>query len=162
MTIRELAEKAGVSKTTIGRIKKQLNITNKALSKKDVAAILKEAKKTSMFMKQAKQLAEKEIKPLKFKVRRIDQNDASSLLDLLQDCKERYVENEFLIKRLSNEINQMDKLYTGNKNGTVQTIPQLAILDKYQNTNYRLRNQIADLEEKLGKITANVEDNPFI
>ena len=56
----------------------------------------------------------------------------------------------------------MEKLFRGNNNGTFQCMPQLTVLDKYQNMNYKLRTQIADFEEKLGKITENVEDDPFI
>lgn len=162
MTIRELANKAGVSSSCISKIKKNLKIKNKVLTKANEKAILKEAMKVSSFKTTSKKMVEKKMKPLKVNVRRIDQKDASSLLDLLQDCKERYVKNEILIQKLNNEIIQMEKLFSGNKNGTVQCVPQLTILDKYQNTNYRLRNQIVDLEEKLGKIAANAEDDPFI
>lgn len=162
MSMSELAKIAGVSRQNIADIKKSLDIKNKILTKEDEQRILEAAHKQAAFLKESKEILERDIPQEEVKVRRIDQKDGSSLVDLLQDCKERYVQNEIIINRLNNELNQMEKLFRGNNNGTFQCMPQLTVLDKYQNMNYKLRTQIADFEEKLGKITENVEDDPFI
>lgn len=162
MSMSELAKIAGVSRQNIADIKKSLDIKNKILTKEDEERILEAAHKQAAYLKESKDILEREIPQVEVKVRRIDQKDGSSLYDLLQDCKERYVENEIIIRRLNNELNNMEKLFRGNNNGTFQCMPQLAMIDKYQNMNYRLRSQIADFEDKLGKIAASVEDDPFI
>ena len=162
MSMSELAKIAGVSRQNIADIKKSLDIKNKILTKEDEERILEAAHKQAAYLKESKDILEREIPQVEVKVRRIDQKDGSSLYDLLQDCKERYVENEIIIRRLNNELNNMEKLFRGNNNGTFQCMPKLAMIDKYQNMNYRLRSQIADFEDKLGKIAASVEDDPFI
>ena len=95
-------------------------------------------------------------------MRRIDKQDESSVLDMLQDCKEQYVRNQELIQRLSYEIDQQDLLMHGNGNGTLSAVPQLGMMEKFQKINISLRNQIVSLEMELGRVAEpKKDDDPF-
>ena len=94
-------------------------------------------------------------------VRRIDERVNSSVTDMLQDAKERYVKNEELIQRLQFEIDNMDVLMNGNSNGTVSSIPQLATIERFIKSNIALRNQIVEFEKLLGRTSEDEEDDPF-
>ena len=143
---RKLAKTVGVGKTTIAKAKKTLGIKNSKMSKAEEAAVIKEAKKTVDLKKSAKKKLAKTSADFVSTVRRIDNDDKSSVLALLQDCKERYVHNEELIQRFQYEISQQDSLMHGNGNGTLSCLPQLSALEKFQKINISLRNQIITLE----------------
>lgn len=159
---RKLAESAGVGKTTIVKAKKTLGITSETLSEAEAEAVLEEARKTADLQNAAKAKTQKQSGDFVASVRRIDKRDDSSVLDMLQDCKEQYVRNEELIQRLQYEISIQDILMHGNSNGTLSPLPQLGILEKFQKINISLRNQIVQLEGEVGRVAKPEEDdNPF-
>lgn len=160
MTQKELATQIGVSEQLISYIKKNLGITTKNLNEEQIKSI------TAMASNSAKMIEEnRDFENLDFSmtpsVRRIDKNEGSSLIDMLQDCKEQYVKNEENIQRLQHEISMSDKLFRGNGNGTLQALPQLTMLEKFQKINISLRKQIYEFEAQLGRIAVNAEDDPF-
>lgn len=159
---RKLAESAGVGKTTIVKAKETLGITDSTLSEVQAKAVLEEAKKTADLKKETKAKTQKTSGEFVASVRRIDKQEDSSVLDMLQDCKEQYVHNEELIQRLQYEISIQDILMHGNGNGTLSPLPQLGILEKFQKINIALRNQIVQLEGEVGRVAKPKEDdNPF-
>ena len=94
-------------------------------------------------------------------VRRIDLNNYSSIENTLQDAKERYVKNEEIIQRLQNEVDALDVTMNSNSNGTVSSIPQLPMIEKYVKLNIALRNQILEIEDKLGRHGKADDNDPF-
>lgn len=161
-SLRKLAETAGVSRQTTLRAKQSLGIENETLTDEDAERILEEVESTGEFKKDSKKRKSIMSKSFKASVRRIDKNDDSSVLDMLQDCKEQYVQNQELIQRLQYEISKQDNLMIGNGNGTLSPSPQLGIMEKYQKINISLRNQIMALEEEIGRrAEPRKEDNPF-
>lgn len=159
---RELAKSAGVDAKTIRNAKKRCGITSATPNEEEAKEILEDIKETQ-------ELKEKVDKKMKVKsgdfkptVRRIDESEESSVLDMLQDCKEQYVRNEGLIQRLQYEIDHQEILMHGNGNGTLSALPQLGLLEKFQKVNISLRNQILSLETEAGRIAEpKQEDNPF-
>lgn len=97
----------------------------------------------------------------KSKVRRIDKKDTSSLLDLLQDAKERYVHNEQIIEELQAEIDAQPAMAVDNANGSMSAIPQLNVMEHYIKLNIQLRSQIISIEDQLDVDKQAEEANPF-
>lgn len=161
MTLREIAKKADVALGTVTKAKKDLGITSKSLSKKEINLILKKCKNSSELQKEKEKKLEVKSNHFKAKVRRIDKSESSSAKELLQDCKERYVANEMIIQRLQWEIDNQEILMHGNSNGTLSGLPQLKGLETFQKINISLRNQIMQLETELGKVAGEEEENPF-
>ena len=159
---RKLAESVGVDNKTIRNAKKSLGITTRNLSEEDQERVLAEVQKTIDLhesVKRKEQVTSENFTP---NVRRIDKQDDSSALQMLQDCKEQYVTNEGLIQRLQYEISKQDILMHGNGNGTLSPLPQLGILEKFQKINIALRNQILQIETTVGRhAEPREEDNPF-
>lgn len=159
---RKLAESLGVSLGQVAKVKKSLGITSKTLSDDDVKKISKECEKTIELKKGTKKKIESVGKNFVADVRHIEKQDVSSVDDMLLDCKEQYVANQLLIKRLEFEINCMDSCMNGVSNGTLSGLPQFKSLEKFQKINIALRNQIVQLEEALGKVVkAKEDDDPF-
>lgn len=159
---RKLAESLGVSKITIARAKESLGIETETISDVDAKRIEEYVSKTAQLQAETKRKTEATSIEYVPDVRRIDQSEDSSVLDMLQDCKEQYVSNEKLIKRLMYEIEQQELLMHGNGNGTLSAVPQLGMLEKFQKINITLRNQIVSLEEELGRVAEpKKEDDPF-
>lgn len=159
---RKLAKSLGVAKTTIVNAKKTLGITDSELSDEQALAVIDEASKAVELKESARQKMTKTSKEFKPNVRRIDKQDQSSVVEMLQDCKEQYVHNEGLIQRFQYEISIQDILMHGNGNGTLSPLPQLTMLEKFQKINISLRNQILSLEQELGRVAKPQDkDNPF-
>lgn len=159
---RKLAETAGVSQTTIMEIIKKFGYDAKNLTDEQEQEVIAKAEKTAKMKRETDRKLSKKSNDFKASVRRIDMSDESSVLDMLQDCKEEYVKNQELIQRLRHEIDQQDSLMNGNGNGTLSAIPQLTIAEKYLKINISLRNQIVALEEEVGRrAEPRKEDDPF-
>ncbi len=159
---RKLAEESDVSQMTIERAKKSLGIETETISEEDAERIKQAVSETADLKRQTKLRTNYTSNEYDPDVRRIDQSDDSSVLDMLQDCKEQYVANEKLIKRLSYEIEQQTLLMHGNGNGTLSAVPQLGMLEKFQKINITLRNQIVSLEQELGRVAEpKKDDDPF-
>lgn len=159
---RKLAETMGVDKRTIVRAKESLGIVSKTISDEDAERIKEAVKDTAELQRKTKLRTDYTSNEFIPEVRRIDQSEDSSVLDMLQDCKEQYVANEKLIKRLTYEIEQQDLLMHGNGNGTLSAVPQLGMMEKFQKINITLRNQIVSLETVLGRVAEPKEDDdPF-
>ena len=158
---RKLAKSMGVGKDTVCRAKKSLGIKSKTLNDKEAELVKEVVKETAALKKSTAAKTSKTSENFKPNVRRIDVSDKSSVVDLLQDCKEQYVKNEGLIQRLQYEIDNQDILMHGNGNGTLSPLPQLGLLEKFQKVNISLRNQIMSLEEELGRYAEEHEDDPF-
>ena len=156
-TIRQIARSARVSIGTVQNIKNELGIEE--ITDENAKLIIEKAKQTTVYTDEAKKFvnAKEEFEP---NVRRIDQQDSSSIVDLLQDCKEHYVKNEKLIQQMQHEIETLGVSARANPNGTISLLPQVKSIEAFQKVNITLRNQIIDLEEKLGKTLGN-ETNPF-
>lgn len=151
-----------VSLGTIENAKKSLGIETETISEEDVERIKQAVSETADLKRQTKLRTNYTSNEYDPDVRRIDQSDDSSVLDMLQDCKEQYVANEKLIKRLSYEIEQQTLLMHGNGNGTLSAVPQLGMLEKFQKINITLRNQIVSLEQELGRVAEpKKDDDPF-
>lgn len=159
---RKLAESLGVGKDTVYRAKKSLGINHSDVTDEEEASIINKAMETVELKAQAKSKMSKTSKDFVPNVRRIDQDDNSSVKAMLQDCKEHYVNNEGLIQRLEKEISMQDILMHGNTNGTLSPLPQLSMLEKFQKVNIALRNQIVQLEQELGRVAKQEDDNPFV
>lgn len=159
---RKLAESVGVDAKTIRNAKKTLGITSSSLDEEQQSAVLEEVQKTIRLKESVNQKMERTSEGFVPNVRRIDQKDDSSALQMLQDCKEQYVRNEGLIQRLQYEVGEQDILMHGNSNGTLSPLPQLGILEKFQKINIALRNQILQIEQVLGRhAELRQEDDPF-
>ena len=159
---RKLAKRLGIDAITIRRAKKSLGIDSETLEGDDKQAVIDKVMETVKLKESAKDKMTKTSKDFVANVRRIDQQDKSSVLEMLQDCKEQYVHNEGLIQRFQFEIQQQDILMHGNGNGTLSPLPQLSMLEKFQKINIALRNQILQLEQEVGRVAKpHEEDNPF-
>lgn len=159
---RKLAKSLGIDEGTIRNAKKSLGISKSALSSEEEQAVLQEAAKTAILQASAKQKMTKTSRGFVPNVRRIDKQDKSSVLEMLQDCKEQYVHNEELIQRFQYEIGEQDILMHGNSNGTLSPLPQLNMLERFQKINIALRNQIMQLEQEVGRVAKpHEEDDPF-
>lgn len=159
---RKLAQEMDVSLGTIENAKKSLGIETETISEQDAERIKQAVSETADLKRQTKLRTNYTSNEYDPDVRRIDQSDDSSVLDMLQDCKEQYVANEKLIKRLSYEIEQQTLLMHGNGNGTLSAVPQLGMLEKFQKINITLRNQIVSLEQELGRVAEpKKDDDPF-
>ena len=156
-TIRQIARSARISIGTVQNIKNELGIEE--ITDENAQLIIEKAKQTTAYTDEAKKFvnAKEEFEP---NVRRIDMQDSSSIVDLLQDCKEHYVKNEKLIQQMQHEIETLGVSARANPNGTISLLPQVKSIEAFQKVNITLRNQIIDLEEKLGKTLGN-ETNPF-
>lgn len=158
----KLAESVGVKRTTVIRAKKSLGIDSRTLSDEEAELVKEKVEDTARLKAETAKKTSVTSNAFKPNVRRIDENDDSSVLDMLQDCKERYVSNERLIQRLQYEIDNQELLMHGNGNGTLSALPQLGLLEKFQKVNISLRNQILALETEVGRIAEpRKEDNPF-
>lgn len=159
---RKLAKSVGVAKTTIVNAKKSLGISSKTLSDEEEQAVIEKAMETVQLQQSLKSKMTKQSKGFVPNVRRIDQRAESSIIDMLQDCKEQYVRNEELIQRLQFEVSQQDILMHGNSNGTLSPLPQLKMIQDYQKINITLRNQIKEFENDIGRVAKPHEaDDPF-
>lgn len=159
---RKLAESLGVSLGQVAKVKKSLGITSKTLSDNDVKRISKACEQTIKLQKDTKEKMTKTSGNFEAQVRHIENQDVSSASDMLQDCKEQYVENQKLIKRLEFEIKEQEICMNGVGNGTLSGLPQFKSLERFQKINIALRNQIVQLEEALGKVVkAKEDDDPF-
>lgn len=159
---RKLAEEIGVSQYPIEKAKKSLGIETETISEADAERIKDVVSETAELQRQTKLRTDYTSNEYDPDVRRIDQSDDSSVLDMLQDCKEQYVANEKLIKRLTYEIEQQTLLMHGNGNGTLSAVPQLGMMEKFQKINITLRNQIVSLEQELGRVAEpKKDDDPF-
>lgn len=158
-----LARACGVSRQTILKAKKKLGITNfNQMSKDEYDALLKEVHKTVKTKKNVVEKTSQTDEDFVPATRRIDQASSSSVADMLQDCKERYVKNEELIQRLQFEIDRESNLITGNQTGSLSCLPQLSVMEKFQKVNINLRNQIVSLEKELGRMAKDETiDDPF-
>lgn len=149
---RQIAEMTGVDKHTVLRKQKELPTEEAVIEKcKEIGEKKKAKRKTVESM-------DEEFVP---NVRRINENSGSSIEMMLQDCKEQYVTNQEIIKRLEHELSFMGKMTSVSHTGSYQVAPQLGIIEKYLKVNISLRNQITALEEKLGIEADEKEDNPF-
>lgn len=158
----EIAEKAGITTRTLTTLRKALELPDfKDMNTVQQEYLLAKAIESKTYRSINEYLKKTDTSKINFDVRRIDQKDTSSLIDLLQDCKERYVANEKLIKRLQYELDNTDNFLKGSGNGTLQIVPQLSAMEKYQKLNISLRNQIKHFEDELGRVKYEEEDNPF-
>lgn len=156
-TIRQIARSARVSIGTVQNIKNELGIDE--ITDENAELILQKAKQTTAYTDEAKKFVNSKV-AFEPNVRRIDQQDSSSIVDLLQDCKEHYVKNERLIQQMQHEIEEIGVSARANPNGTISLLPQVKSIEAFQKVNVTLRNQILDLEDRLGKTLGN-ETNPF-
>lgn len=156
-TIRQIARSARVSIGTVQNIKNELGIDE--ITDENAELILQKAKQTTVYTDEAKKFVNSKA-AFEPNVRRIDQQDSSSIVDLLQDCKEHYVKNERLIQQMQHEIEEIGVSARANPNGTISLLPQVKSIEAFQKVNVTLRNQILDLEDRLGKTLGN-ETNPF-
>lgn len=164
MTIsqRKLAKSMGINEKTIRDVKKTLGIESKSLSQDELYLVIEQVTKTVDLKSDTRKKLEKASSEFTPNVRRIDKQDQSSVLDMLQDCKEQYVHNEGLIKRFQYEISLQDITMHGNSNGTLSPLPQISMMEKFQKINISLRNQIVQLEQELGRNAKPQEDDdPF-
>ena len=158
----KLAKEMGVGRTSVHRAKESLGIETETISEADAERIKEVVSDTAKLKRQTKLKTDYTSNEFVADVRRIDQSDESSVLDMLQDCKEQYVANEKLIKRLTYEIEQQTLLMHGNGNGTLSAVPQLGMMEKFQKINITLRNQIVSLEQELGRVAEpKKDDDPF-
>ena len=153
-----MAKRLGVAESTISTRKKK---AAKRGDSQDVEQQIKELKDVNTVnVKRLNTLSENS-KKFKANVRRIDRMSESSLHDVLQDAKERYVKNEEVIQKLQFEIDQLDVMMAANNNGTVSIVPQLATIEKFIKLNISLRTQILALEVELGRVAQEKDDDPF-
>lgn len=160
----EVAKELGLSRERVSKLAKSRGMSNKELTDEDV----KELKSNAELNQFIKETNENNVKKLheaseKFKpnVRRIDLINYSSIENVLQDAKDRYVKNEEIIQRLQNELDTLEVTMNSNVNGTVSTIPQLPMIEKYVKLNIALRSQILDIEDKLGRHGKADDNDPF-
>lgn len=153
----EMARLAGVDTKTITNIKRRLGIKGTSFTLEQQEAILKEAKASSDLTKEAKFL---KVVDVPVDTRKISDYKGSVVELMLEDAKNRYDKNEAVIARLDNELEQVGQLFRGNQNGTLQSMPQLTMTEKFQKLNIALRKQIAELEGILNVVGSN-EDDPF-
>lgn len=151
---RSLAKDLGVDHKTVGKARKR--------AKTDDVGEIMEAVAVNQRVKVRNADTADMLAKMSFRgsVRRIDKSNTSSLRDVLQDCKERYVKNEEIIQRLQFEVDQQDAYTIDNGNGSMSTIPALNGIERFVKLNISLRNQIIALEQALDVNEADEED-PF-
>lgn len=161
ITVEKLAESLGVTPGTISKAKKKLGIESKSLSESQADAISNYLQGTSL--KIGNSFEEKpNSEDFVPNVREIDKKDDSSMLDFLQDCKEQYVENQRMLKRLQYEIESQSSMIVMNGNRTVSISPHFKPIESLQKINIQLRNQIISIEDALGRDPkADKDDDPF-
>lgn len=151
---RSLAKELGVDHKTIGNARKRAKTDDMGTILETVAinqrVKARNANTADMLAKST----------FKNSVRRIDKSNTSSIRDVLQDCKERYVKNEEIIQRLQFEVDQQDAYTIDNGNGSMSTIPALNGIERFVKLNISLRNQIIALEQAL-EISEADEEDPF-
>lgn len=149
---REIAELTGASRRSV-RLKQKEGLTEETVIKKcKEIGDKKKAKKLTV------ESMDEEYVP---DVRKINEQTGSSIESMLLDCKEQYVTNQGVIKRLEHELSFMGTMTSVSHTGSYQVAPQLGMIEKYLKVNISLRNQIMVLEEKLGIEADEKEDNPF-
>lgn len=162
---RELAKELEVSNITVHNVRKSMGLSGDTMTTEQEQEVIENIASNVAIRKRN----EETIKTLEensgvreIQVRRIDLSNDSSIVDMLQDCKERYVKNEIIIEKLQHEIDQQSVLVLSNANCTLSSFPQLTSIEKFQKLNISLRNQIVQLESELGRLV-NVEENndPF-
>lgn len=147
----EIAELTGVTQQTVS------NLAKKGGSEEDIIRMAKESAKRT---RESKERFNKKVNSkIKSSVRRIDLKSGSSIEDMLQDCKEQYVQTQSLIERLQYEIDENENLMGGTTSGNFQILPHVNTLERYIKVAIQLRNQIAALENLNG--TNEAESNPF-
>lgn len=154
---RSLAKELGVGHEAVGNARKRYGSDNDDIV---AAAVLAKQKIQGRNADTAERLANSAKKSFMRKVRRIDKSNASSIRDVLQDCKERYVKNEEIIQRLQWEVDQQDAYTIDNGNGSMSTIPALNAVERFIKLNISLRNQIIAIEQTL-EISEADEEDPF-
>lgn len=154
---RSLAKELGVGHEAVGNARKRYGSDNDDIV---AAAVLAKQKIQGRNADTAERLAKSAKKSFMSKVRRIDKSNASSIRDVLQDCKERYVKNEEIIQRLQWEVDQQDAYTIDNGNGSMSTIPALNAVERFIKLNISLRNQIIAIEQTL-EISEADEEDPF-
>lgn len=160
----KLAKELGTSRETIKNLsKKKGNGTGELTAEveeeiRNEVAINQKLKADNLDKVEMLKQSNAKFKP---KVRRIDKQAYSSMHDVLKDAKDRYVANEEIIQKLQNEINNQDVMMNGNINGTVSIIPQLTSIERFIKLNIALRNQIIEIEAKIGIDGKESEDDPF-
>lgn len=104
--------------------------------------------------------SKKDIKTSKAKQPKgISKIEGSTYYERLADAKAHYDFNQSMIDMLSKDIMEMDTYLNDNKNGTVSMMPQFRDIKEFEKINIQLRNQIEDLESKLGY--GAQEEDPF-
>lgn len=159
-----LCQALGTSAKSLGSYMEKLGISDfSKITEQQMDDLVGLVNETKMEKAEVKAKQEKaKSSGFKPKVRRIDKKSSSSVRDMLQDCKERYVANERIIQRLQFEIDQQDSLMHGLRNGTISCLPQLSTIEKFQKVNITLRSQIVTLEAELGvNAKDESEDDPF-
>lgn len=154
---RSLAKELGVGHEAVGNARKRYGSDNDDIV---AAAVLAKQKIQGRNADTAERLANSAKKSFMRKVRRIDKSNTSSIRDVLQDCKERYVKNEEIIQRLQWEVDQQDAYTIDNGNGSMSTIPALNAVERFIKLNISLRNQIIAIEQTL-EISEADEEDPF-
>ena len=162
---RELAKELDVSNISVHNVRKSLGLKGDTMTPEQEREVVENISVNTAIRKRneetVKALEENSVSR-EFEVRRIDLSNDSSIVAMLQDCKERYVKNEIIIEKLQHEIDQQSVLVLSNANCTLSSFPQLTSIERFQKLNISLRNQIVQLESELGRIV-NVEESndPF-
>lgn len=162
---REIAKELGVSNISVHNVRKSMGLKGDTMTPEQEQEVVDNLSSNVAIRKRneetIKTLEENSVSH-EIEVRRIDLSNDSSIVAMLQDCKERYVKNEIIIEKLQHEIDQQSVLVLSNANCTLSSFPQLNSIEKFQKLNIALRNQIVQLESELGRIV-NVEENndPF-
>lgn len=158
---RSIAADLDVNRRSVSSVKKSLGITGDMTDEQE-QAVRDKLDDNVRIKKRNKQLVDDltQKSGFKSKVRRIDKKDGSSIRDMLQDAKERYVANERVIEQLQAEIDAMDVLTLDNANGSMSTVPQLNAIQSFVKINITLRTQIATFEQAL-EITDEEDEDPF-
>lgn len=158
---RTLAAELDTNRQTVIATKRQMGITGE-MTEEQEQAVREKLDDNMRIKRRNKQLVDDLTQKggFKSKVRRIDKKDGSSIRDMLQDAKERYVANEKVIEQLQAEIDAMDVLTLDNANGSMSTVPQLNAIQSFVKINITLRTQIATFEQVL-EIGDEDEEDPF-
>lgn len=158
---RSLAKELDTNRQTVIATKRALGITGD-MTEEDEQRVKDKLDDNVRIKRRNKKLVEDltNIGSSKSKVRRIDKKDGSTIRDLLQDAKERYVANETIIEKLQREIDSMEVLTLDNANGSMSTVPQLQAIQSFTKINITLRTQIASFEQAL-ELNEEDEADPF-
>ena len=133
---RTLAAELDTNRQTVIATKRQMGITGE-MTEEQEQAVRDKLDDNMRIKRRNKQLVDDLTQKggFKSKVRRIDKKDGSSIRDMLQDAKERYVANEKVIEQLQAEIDAMDVLTLDNANGSMSTVPQLNAIQSFVKNN---------------------------